>query len=176
MTATSSGRNPCWGTSSTRLREHLGKSLAGVVAGLKFNNTVKKGDIDDLNADLKQLSQSVEKSELSVGDYIAAKDYLSQVGAAVRALGDPNVANYFNHKFNAKNVAELVDDMRTKGLDFAAAAPGDEGAYRCCSRRWWPTITPSRRPSRRPRPSRRRKGRPAIPDASSSDRPSEPGA
>ena len=111
-------------------REHLGKSLAGVVAGLKFNNAVKPGDIRDLNADLDQLSKSVEKSELSVGDYIAARDYLSQVGSAIRALQDPNVANYFNHKFNAKNVAELVDDMRTKGLDFAAAAPGDEGAYR----------------------------------------------
>ena len=155
MTATSSGRNPCWGTEFDTPREHLGKSLAGVVAGLKFNNTVKKGDIDDLNADLKQLSQSVEKSELSVGDYIAAKDYLSQVGAAVRALGDPNVANYFNHKFNAKNVAELVDDMRTKGLDFAAAAPGDEGAYRALQQAlvaYDYTITPTQ-PAAPPKPA-----------------------
>ena len=70
------------------------------------------------------------KSELSATDYIEAKSYLDQVASAVRALGDKDVANYFNHKFNAKNVAELIDDMRTKGLDFAPAAPGDEGAYR----------------------------------------------
>jgi hypothetical protein len=111
-------------------RKNLEAKMADAVQALKFNNPVKQGDLNDLNLDLKQLRILVEKSELSPTDYIAAKDYLDQVASAITALGDPNVVKYFNHKFNAKNVAELVDDMRAKGLDFAAAAPGDAGAYR----------------------------------------------
>jgi len=111
-------------------RKNLEAKMVDAVQALKFNNAVKQGDLNDLNLDLKQLRILVEKSELSPTDYIAAKDYLDQAASAIMALGDPNVVKYFNHKFNAKNVAELVDDMRTKGLDFAAAAPGDAGAYR----------------------------------------------
>ncbi len=104
--------------------------MAGRGAGLKFNNPVKQGDLNDLNQDLrKQLRILVEKSELSPTDYIAAKDYLDQVASAITALGDPNVVKYFNYKFNAKNVAEVVDNMSSKGLEFAPAAPGDAGAY-----------------------------------------------
>ena len=111
-------------------RKNLEAKMVDAVQALKFNNTVKQGDLNDLNLDLKQLRTLVEKSELSPTDYIAAKDYLDQVASAILALENPDVIKYFNHKFNAKNVAELVDDMRTKGLDFAAAAPGDAGAYR----------------------------------------------
>ena len=111
-------------------RKDLEAKMVDAVQALKFNNAVKQGDLNDLDQDLKRLRTLVEKSELSPTDYIAAKDYLDQVSSAILALGDPNVVKYFNHKFSAKNVAELVDDMRTKGLDFAAAAPGDAGAYR----------------------------------------------
>ena len=111
-------------------RELLSKTLRNVVQNLKNGESVGAGSLNDLKTDLAQLNALVSKSELSATDYIEAKSYLDQVASAVRALGDKDVANYFNHKFNAKNVAELIDDMRTKGLDFAPAAPGDEGAYR----------------------------------------------
>jgi hypothetical protein len=111
-------------------RELLGKTLRNVVQNLKSGESVGTGSLNDLKKDLAQLNLLVSNSELSATDYIEAKSYLDQVASAVRALGDKDVANYFNHKFNAKNVAELIDDMRTKGLDFAPAAPGDEGAYR----------------------------------------------
>jgi hypothetical protein len=111
-------------------RDLLSKTLKNVVSNLKSGESVGTGSLNDLKADLAQLNNLVSKSELSATDYIEAKSYLDQVGSAVRALGDKDVANYFNHKFNAKNVAELIGDMRTKGLDFAPAAPGDEGAYR----------------------------------------------
>jgi hypothetical protein len=109
-------------------RIHLSRTLEDVVSGLKFSNPVEAGKLKDLSSDLEQLQKQVEKSELSPTDYIEAKGYLDQVDAAVRALKDPNVANIFNHKFNAKNIAELVDGL--KGMDFAPAAPGDEWAYR----------------------------------------------
>jgi hypothetical protein len=111
-------------------RELLSKTLRNVVQNLKSSESVGSGSLNDLKTDLAQLNLLVSKSELSATDYIEAKTYLDQVAGAVRALGDKDVASYFNHKFNSKNVAELVDDMRTKGLDFAPAAPGDEGAYR----------------------------------------------
>jgi hypothetical protein len=111
-------------------RELLSKTLKNVVQNLKSGESVGTGSLNDLKKDLAQLNILVSNSELSATDYIEAKSYLDQVASAVRALGDKDVANYFNHKFNAKNVAELIDDMRTKGLDFAPAAPGDEGAYR----------------------------------------------
>ena len=109
-------------------RNHLSRTMEDIVQGLKFSNPVEAGKLKDLGSDLDQLQKQVEKSELSPTDYIEAKGYLDQVDAAIRALKDPNVANIFNHKFNAKNVAELVDGM--KGMDFAPAAPGDEWAYR----------------------------------------------
>ena len=109
-------------------RTDLNQRLQTVVAALKFSNKPEKGAISDLNGDLKKLRDAVEKSDLSPTEYIEARTYLDQVGATIQALDDPNVAANFNHKFNAKNVAELIDGM--KGLDFAPAAPGDEWAYR----------------------------------------------
>jgi len=111
-------------------RELLTKTLKNVVQNLKSGETVGTGSINDLKTELATMNNLVSKSELSPTDYIEERNYLDQVGAAVRAVGDKDVANYFNHKFSAKNVAELIEDMRTKGLDFAPAAPGDEGAYR----------------------------------------------
>ncbi len=109
-------------------RKDLTERLQTVVAALKFSNKPEAGAIADLNDDLAKLRGAVKTSDLSPTDYIDASSYLDQVGAAIQALADPNVAANFNHKFNAKNVAELIDGM--KGLDFAPAAPGDEWAYK----------------------------------------------
>ena len=109
-------------------RKDLTERLQTVVAALKFSNKPEAGAIVDLNGDLAKLRSAVKTSDLSPTEYIDASSYLDQVGAAIQALGDPNVAANFNHKFNAKNVAELIDGM--KGLDFAPSAPGDEWAYR----------------------------------------------
>ncbi len=111
-------------------RDLLTKSLKNAVQNLKAGETVGTGTLNDLKTELAQLNNLVSKSDLPATDYIEAKGYLDQVSAAVRALGDKDVVSYYKHKFSAKNVAELIDDMRTKGLDFAPAAPGDEGAYR----------------------------------------------
>ena len=68
---------------------------------------------------------------MSPAQYIEAKRYLNQLSAAIKALSDPKVANYFNNRWNAKgkNVAELVSHMKREGLAFVPATPGDEAAY-----------------------------------------------
>ena len=109
-------------------RTDLTQRLQDVVQELKFSNPVPQGKINDLKADWDKLRALVEKSGSSPTMYIEARSYLDQVNAAIQAMQDPNVAALFNHKFAAKNVAELVDGMR--GLDFAPAAPGDESAYK----------------------------------------------
>jgi hypothetical protein len=109
-------------------RADLSRRMEDVVQDLKFSNPVQQGKINDLKADLEKLRNLVNTSELSPTDYIEARTYLDKVSSAIQALGQQNVAALFNHKFSARNVAELVDGMR--GLDFAPAAPGDEWAYK----------------------------------------------
>jgi hypothetical protein len=113
-------------------RKRLGQSVEDVVQRLKNTNKVETGALKDVNADLIKLKEMVRKSDLSPTDYIEARKFIGQLEDAVLALQDPNAANYFNQQWKAsgKNVAELIDDMKGKGLEFAAAAPGDEWAYR----------------------------------------------
>ena len=90
--------------------------------------------IKGLQTDLSGLHALLERnvSSMTTGQYIDAKRYLNLLDDSLRALQDPNVANYFNRKYEAsgKTVADLVDNMRREGLTFAAATPGDEAAYR----------------------------------------------
>ncbi len=70
-------------------------------------------------------------SGLSPDQYVESKRYLKLVGNTVTALKGRDVSNYFNGNWTAKgkNVAELVQFMREKGLWFAPATPIDEPAY-----------------------------------------------
>ncbi|HVS36335.1 MAG TPA: hypothetical protein VMS17_12265 [Gemmataceae bacterium] len=111
-------------------RDRLSRAMEDAAAALKASHEAAPGRSTDVQMDLAQLQKLVDGSDLSPIEYIEAKDFLGRIEAAVRALQDPNVADCFSHRFNARNVAELVDDMKATGLDFAAAAPGDEAAYR----------------------------------------------
>ncbi len=57
--------------------------------------------------------------------------YLHELKDSLKVLQDPNVANYFNNKWQARGstVAELVANMTSQGLRFAPAAAGDEPSY-----------------------------------------------
>ncbi len=115
-------------------RRRIDQNLAEAVKQAKFNNPVEAGMITDLQAALKNLNDRLvqDVSDLSPSQYIEAKRYLNQLGESVRALSDPQAANYFTGKWAAKgkNVGELVKNMTDLGLRFAPAAPGDEAAYR----------------------------------------------
>src|SRR5205807_1452038 len=67
-------------------RANLSRRLEDVVGDLKFSNPVQQGKIADLQKDLDKLRNMVDRSDLSVSDYIDAKNYLDQVGASILAL------------------------------------------------------------------------------------------
>jgi hypothetical protein len=115
-------------------REDLNRRLKEAVNTVRSGNgTPDPATINDLDADLKRLQETLDAnvSALSLDQYIEANRYLRQVGNAVTALKDRNVSNYLNGSWSAKarNVAELVKYMADKGLWFAPATPGEEAAY-----------------------------------------------
>jgi hypothetical protein len=80
----------------------------------------------DLEAKLKKALQNLPPS-----DYIEAKRFLKQLDDALGALGQPDVASYFDHTYEARGrtVAQLVRQMNSQNLRFAPATPGSEQAY-----------------------------------------------
>ena len=88
----------------------------------------------DLKSEVNAMNDTLDKNvnKLSLTSFNDAKRYLSLLQDAVRALEDPNVADYFHGKYSAqgKTVDKLIDYMTKNGLKFAPATPGDEGAYR----------------------------------------------
>jgi hypothetical protein len=69
--------------------------------------------------------------DLSPNQWVQASRYVNDLKGTWRALQDPNVANQFNGKYQARGntVAELVEMMTKNGLKFAAATPGGRPAY-----------------------------------------------
>jgi hypothetical protein len=97
------------------------------------NGQVSAGLIKDLQANVNKLHKKLVRSvsELPTNQYIEAKRYLNNLDAAVLALQQPAVGNYFNQKWVAggRTVRDLVGSMLKKGLTFAPAVAGDEAAY-----------------------------------------------
>jgi len=116
------------------VRETLEQRLVGAVNTLRGGSAPADGALQDLKADVTKLMDTLNANinELSPSQYIQAKRFLNQVQDAVTAMSKPEAVNYFNGKFTpkGKNVAELVNNMKEKGLKFAAASPGGESAYR----------------------------------------------
>jgi len=115
-------------------RERFSQSLEEAVKQLKApGGRLGAGLLKSLEDDLGTLNGQLVAAaeEISPSAYIDARQYLNKVRDAVRALSDRNVANYFNNTWTARgrNVAELAEHMRTNGLRFAPAAPGEESAY-----------------------------------------------
>jgi len=115
-------------------RKELTTLAADAVDQVRLNNPVGAATIRDMLNDVRRMNEVLLRNvgELSPGDYVEAKRFLSGLEASVRALQDPNAANQLNQNWapRAGSVAELVDFMGRKGLKFAAATPGDEPAYR----------------------------------------------
>jgi hypothetical protein len=122
------------GDAYKEVRETLEQRLVGAVNTLRGGSAPAEGAIRDLDADVKKLIETLNANinELSPSQYIQAKRFLNQVQDAVIAMSRADAVNYFNGKFipKGKNVAELVNNMKEKGLKFAAASPGGEPAYR----------------------------------------------
>jgi hypothetical protein len=114
-------------------RTGLSDAIGDAVKQIKFNKAVPPGRIKDMRAELQRLNDILNRNvgDMPPSQYIEARRYLNNLADAVKALDDPNAVNYFNGSWTpqARNVAELVEQMRNKGLQFAPAGAGDEPAY-----------------------------------------------
>src|SRR5262249_20270626 len=68
---------------------------------------------------------------LTPTDYTQSKRFLNDLGKSARALGDPNAADLVSGKWQpeAATVDQLVASLTKRGLKFAPARAGEEGAY-----------------------------------------------
>ncbi len=115
-------------------RGKLDSRLPNAVSQLRIQKNVPDGDLRDLEDSVKQMMDTLNANigDLSPSQYISSKRFLNLVQDSINAMKAPGAINYFNGTWVAKgrNVAELVDHMRDKGLQFTAATPGSEATYR----------------------------------------------
>jgi hypothetical protein len=96
---------------------------------------VSPAAISKMNKDADTIQQQVRtkfyKSEIDGSDYIDGNRFLEQVRSAIQALKQPNAGKMIVGQLapQGQNVADVVQSMSTRGLSFAAALPGQEGAY-----------------------------------------------
>jgi hypothetical protein len=114
-------------------REDFSRDLKQAFNSIQVNNGPDDSTLSDLLGDLKKLQTALDSniSVLSPDQYVEARRYVRLLGNTITALKDRNVVNIINGAWalKGKNVAELVQHMRDKGLWFAPATPGDEPAY-----------------------------------------------
>jgi hypothetical protein len=112
----------------------ISQELAELVQQATAGNRVDAGTLTTTKKNLETLHEKLAKNvgEIGTSQYIESKRYLNLLNDGLRALGDDDVANYFNQKFagNGKTAAEMVEYMSDKGLRFAPSTSGDEAAYR----------------------------------------------
>jgi hypothetical protein len=114
-------------------REDLSRHMKDAFRTVQLNRNPDESTLNDLQADLKKMHDTLDQhiSALSPDQYVEARRYVRLLGDTITALRDRNVINYLNGAWTPKgrNVAELVQFMRDKGLWFAPAAPSDQSAY-----------------------------------------------
>jgi len=124
---------PLQGEAFKKAREDFSRHMKQAFGSVQVNNTPDESTLNDLQVDLKKLQSELDAniSSLSPDQYVEGRRYLRLLNNTVTALKDRNVVNLFNGAWSlkGKNVAELVQFMRDKGLWFAPATPGDEPAY-----------------------------------------------
>jgi hypothetical protein len=114
-------------------REDLNRHMKQAFRTVQLNRNPDESTLSDLQADLKKLQETLDAAinTLSPDQSVEAQRYVRLVGNTITALRDPNVSNYVNGAWTprGKNVAELVQFMRDKGLWFAPATDSDRAAY-----------------------------------------------
>src|SRR5262249_30250144 len=111
----------------------LNQRAAEAVKLAEFKGQVDAGTIRDMMDDVRKLRAKVGANinDLTPSQHIEASRFLNQLDDALRALQQPDVADYLGQKYMAqgKTVGDLLEFMMRKGLSFAPAVSGDEGAY-----------------------------------------------
>jgi hypothetical protein len=114
-------------------RERLNVHLADAVRKAKADGAVDAGAVKDMLDDVTQLRDELRRQtpEMSFEQHKDAKVFLRNLDDALIALKQPDAGAQLTGKLTlrAKSVPELVQLMSDKGLQFAPALPGFEGAY-----------------------------------------------
>lgn len=114
-------------------RESLTEQLQRAYNSARSDSAPTSAVLNDLQDNFDKLKKALDANvdQLSFDESIEAHRYLRDVKAAITALKNPNVANYFNGNIKAKgrSVPELVQYMRENGLMFNPVSPGGESAY-----------------------------------------------
>lgn len=114
-------------------RESINSLMSTAFKSANSGTAPDSSTISDLRAQYEKFRRTLDANvdKLTPDEFTRANRYLNNVKNTITALKDPNVINYFNNNWkpNAKNVGELVQFMREKGLWFAPATPKGEAAY-----------------------------------------------
>src|SRR5262249_33632561 len=114
------------------------RERVNTLAPQAYKQAVESGRVDDetlqgLIDSVRNLNSLVSENirDLSANDFSAARRYLRDLERTVRTLQDPNAGNYISRRWApaGSTVSEIVAQMGRKGLRFAPAVAGDEGAY-----------------------------------------------
>jgi hypothetical protein len=118
---------------TNRLVTLLSKAAETVVDKQPDRETI--AELNRLHRELRERLghqlRTAPNGEFTPSMYIEAKTYLDQIQDVVKALQRPDAARYFGHRSypKGKTVGELVEYMKTNGLQFAPATNGSEDAY-----------------------------------------------
>jgi hypothetical protein len=118
------------GPSQRMLAPLFPELVASATAGtleLALYNKVSKG----VRALRDELRGKFFNDEIDSGLYLEGKRFLDSLDSAMRAVRSPSAARLLNGTYAASGgcVAELVQNMTSRGLRFAPATPGNEAPY-----------------------------------------------
>ena len=117
---------------SKELRDQL-QTLAKVAFDKAKEGQVDPGTVREMEATADRLNKMLVRNvgDMPFAQYSEGKRYLNQLYDGLKALKEPNAADFANGKFKLKGntVADLVDYMTKNGLQFAPAVAGEEAAY-----------------------------------------------
>ena len=114
-------------------RDHIDQLIKEAIQQSQSGQQVDASVINDMTTTINTMLATLKGNidNVTAGDYIAARRYLTDLQQAVQTLQNPNASNYVTGRWSARGntVAELVQNMSRQGLRFAPADPGASAAY-----------------------------------------------
>jgi hypothetical protein len=121
------------GPDDQEVRDRVATLLHNAIEQARSNGRVEQSILAQLETDVGQVQRQLPRiARNSAADaYFAAKAFVTSLDAAVTALRQPDVRNFFNGQYDLKPgpIPDVMRWLTERGLRFATALPGDEGAY-----------------------------------------------
>lgn len=118
---------------SQELREAAQNSFRKAFDEVKAGGQPGPGTLRDFNMTLTRLQNMVRQNaiEMTTTNFVEARRFIDQLRGASQFLERPNAAEELGSSLRpqGKDVGEVVQFMSNRGLFFAPAGPGAEGAY-----------------------------------------------